>query len=56
MTSLFYPRYRVITGLLVTFALMLIGVGAIMSLALTPLTGGQQASIFAAVDSLACDL
>jgi thiamine transport system permease protein len=46
-----YPRYRVITGLLVTVALMLVGVGAIMSLALTPLAGGQPASLFAAVDS-----
>ena len=44
MTSLFYPRYRVITGLLVTVALLLIGVGAIVSLVLTPLAGGQQAT------------
>ena len=51
MTSLFYPRYRVITGLLVTVTLLLIGVGAIISLALTPLAGGQQATLFAAVDS-----
>jgi len=51
MTALIYPRYRVITGLLVTGALMLIGVGAIMSLALTPSAGGQPASLFAAVDS-----
>ena len=51
MTSLIYPRYRVITGLLVTTALVLIGVGAIISLALTPLASGEQASLFAAVDS-----
>ena len=50
MTSLFYPRYRVITGLLVTVTLLLIGVGAILSLALTPLASGQQATLFAAVD------
>ena len=51
MTSLIYPRYRVITGLLVTVALMLIGLGAIMTLALTPLAGGQPVSLLAAVDS-----
>ena len=34
-----------------TTALVLIGVGAIISLALTPLASGEQASLFAAVDS-----
>jgi thiamine transport system permease protein len=51
MTSLIYPRYRVITGLLVTGALMLMGIGAIISLAITPMVGEPSASLWAAIDS-----
>ncbi|MGB1057925.1 MAG: hypothetical protein ACPGZS_03545, partial [Candidatus Puniceispirillaceae bacterium] len=51
MTSLIYPRYRVITGLLVTGALMLMGIGAIISLAIAPMVGEPSASLWAAIDS-----
>ena len=51
MTSLIYPRYRVIIGLLITGTLMLMGVGAILSLAITPLAGDPSASLLAAIDS-----
>ena len=46
-----YPRYRVIIGLLITGTLMLMGVGAILSLAITPLAGDPSASLLAAIDS-----
>ena len=51
MTSIIYPRYRVIIGLLITGTLMLMGVGAILSLAITPLAGDPSASLLAAIDS-----
>ena len=46
-----YPRYRVTIGLLITGTLMLMGVGAILSLAITPLAGDPSASLLAAIDS-----
>ena len=51
MTSLIYTPYGVITGLFVTGALMLMGLGAIITLATPTMAGDPTTSLLAVIDT-----